>query len=151
MKFVNILSILILFSACSETKQSKEDNLNDILSNLEIYQESDRIAPNCADVDALETNGKYSKKLKNYTGKIKVCNNQGRVITLYTLKNGKHEGCFYTYDDSGLLIGKTYYQDDQKHGDYIFLDEAGRILIKAQYENNVLVKCDGPLCKQIQN
>ena len=152
MNYVGLLfSILIILPSCDDNKVGNDKELIDVLSKLEVYQKADRVAPKCSDIDALETNGKYSSQLKEYTGKIKVCNSQGNIVTLYTLKNGKHEGYFYTYDDSGLLISKSYYQNDQKHGDYTSLDESGRILIKAKFKNNVLIQCDGPLCEEFEN
>ena len=135
LNYVGLLfSILLILPSCDDNEVGNDKELINVLSKLEVYQNADRVAPKCSDVDALETNGKYSSQLKDYTGKIKVCNNQGAIVTLYTLKNGKHNGYFYTYDDTGLLIGKTYYQNDQKNGDFIQLDEAGRILVKAKYE-----------------
>ena len=146
-----IFGVYLMLASCEDNESAKAKLVNVELSNLKVYQNPDRVAPKCSDVDALETNGKYSEELKDYTGKIKVCNNQGTIVTLYSLKNGKHNGYFYTYDDTGLLIGKTYYHNDQKNGDFIQLDKAGRILIKAKYVKDELVKCDGPFCEQLKN
>lgn len=143
------IGLSILTFSCQDNHGPYENLDKTELSTLRLYKNSDRIAPKCSNVDALETDGKYSKELENYSGKIKVCNNQGIIVTLYTLKNGKHNGYFYTYDDSGLLIGKTYYENDKKNGDFIQLDESGRILIEAKYSKDSLVECVGPLCTQL--
>lgn len=139
----------LMLASCQNNESAKDEALNFALSNLKVYQNPDRVAPKCSDVNALETEGDYSDELKHYSGKIKVCNNRGVIVTLYTLKDGKHDGYFYTYDDNGLLIGKTNYKNDQKNGDYIQLDESGRILIQAKYVKGELVKCEGPFCEQL--
>jgi antitoxin component YwqK of YwqJK toxin-antitoxin module len=154
--FLILISLLsISFTNCSQNKKNNQDqeniSLNEMLSKLKIYKNPDRIAPYCSEIDAKETDGKYSQELSEYSGMIKVCNEQNKVTTLYKLNNGKHVGCFYTYDDAGFLMGKTNYSNGQKNGEMIKLDEEGRILITAKFKKDKLIQCEGPLCDELKN
>jgi antitoxin component YwqK of YwqJK toxin-antitoxin module len=157
-----IINFLLLFSFtnCSQKKEPNlpkdsidqdSQDLNEMISKLKVYENPDRIAPNCSEINAKETDGKYAKELTGYSGMIKVCNEQNKVITLYKLKNGKHEGCFYTYDEAGFLMGKTNYSNDQKNGEMIKLDEVGRIVINAKFKKDKLIECEGLLCDELKN
>ena len=157
-KYLFLILISLLTISLSNCSQNKENNktqenisLTEMLSKLKIYKNPDRIAPNCSEINAKETDGQYSPELSGYSGMIKVCNEQNKVTTLYTLKNGKHVGCFYTYDEAGFLMGKTNYLNDQKNGEFIELDEAGRILINAKFKQDKLIQCEGPLCDELKN
>lgn len=144
-------TIVLIFSfSCSENNNQDSKALNEMLSKLKVYQESDRIAPYCKEITAKESNGQYSADLSEYTGLVKVCNDQNKVVTLYSLENGIHEGTFYTYDDDGFLMGKTEYTNDQKNGEYIQLDQSGRIVLSAEFKNDIIIHCEGPLCEEFK-
>lgn len=145
------IMIMIFSVSCSEKNIQDNKELNEMLSELKVYKKPDRIAQECTKINAKETNGKYSADLIEYSGLVKVCNDQNKVVTLYRLVNGKHEGTFYTYDHEGFLIGKTEYKNDQKNGEFIQLDQSGRIVLKAQFHNDILIQCEGPLCDEFKH
>lgn len=70
---------------------------------------------------------------KNYTGKHTTLTEQGFMI------NGKLEGDFIEYWDTGEIKMKTKFVNGKVHGEYIFYTRNGFVAAIRTYQNGLIV------------
>ena len=74
-----------------------------------------------------------------YTGVCKLFYKNGQVKQERELVNGKNNGFYRSYSETGVLLEEGAFLDNRHHGWFRYFDEKGNLIIEVEYENGVPV------------
>ena len=110
--------IMIVFSSSAFAKKVEK---SPVMRNGLYYE---HLSPNLA-------NGTYEKYFDN-----------GRLLVLYTYKNGKKEGLYEEYYENGQLRWRGTYKNGKRKGLYETYNSDGTLVSKCFYVNGKKYECE---------